>query len=292
MAETSDLRIESLFSVKGWVAVVTGGGTGLGLITAKALAENGARVYITGRRLEVLEAARATLPSGGEIIPMQMDVTSKESIKSVVAEIASRERCVNLLVNNAGVTTAKSNLASFAADASVDALAAHLFDNQDFSDWSEPYLINVASYYFCTAAFLPLLVRGREAFANSGSVLNISSMSGLTKTSQRGQYSYNASKAACISLTMQLANTFTRPGLELRVNTLAPGYFPSEMTVISGDEAAQSADHFRDEARWAIPLGRPGNARDYAQAVLNFAVNGYVTGATLLIDGAWLLSHP
>jgi NAD(P)-dependent dehydrogenase (short-subunit alcohol dehydrogenase family) len=150
----------------------------------------------------------------------------------------------------------------------------------------------VASYYFTAVAFLPLLCAARDAaaFPDAGSILNISSISGITKESQNGQFSYNASKAATISLTEQLAVDLKRPGLEVRVNTLAPGYFPSEMTPIARD-AAQAKDHFRRMDGWGIPFGRAGSPRDYAQAVLNFACNGYVTGSTLVIDGGWLLAH-
>lgn len=287
MPESSDLSIQSLFSITGWVAIVTGGGTGLGLITAKALAENGARVYITGRRLEVLKKAESQVSNGGgAIIALEMDVTNKDSIRAGVAEISKREKCVHLLVNNAGVTCKHADIDQV-RDADVEAISAHMFDTQEYEDWSWPYAVNVASYYFCSAAFLPLLVRAREQVPASGSIINISSISGVTKESQAGQYSYNASKAACISLTEQLACDFKRPGLEIRVNTLAPGYFPSQMTVIDDEDGDKA--HFRKE--WGIPAGRPGRARDYAQAVLNFAVNGYVTGATLVIDGGWLLAH-
>lgn len=285
MNDLQELELNSLFSVAGWTALVTGGGTGLGLMTAKALAQNGAKVYVTGRRADVLEKARTRFPRGGEVIPLVMDVTNKQDILKAVTTIAADNNALHLLVNNAGVTTARSNIKTCSRD--PEAIRELMFDGQDFEDWSKPYLINVASIYFCSAAFLPLLVKGRQQFDNSGSIINISSMSGITKESQGGQFSYNASKAACISLTEQLACDFAQPGLEIRVNTLAPGYFPSEMTTIK--ERDGTPEHFRKE--WGIPLGRPGRARDYAQAILNFAVNGYVTGATLIIDGAWLLTH-
>lgn len=162
-----------------------------------------------------------------------------------------------------------------------------MMNNQTFDDWTWIYKVNVASYYFTSAAFLPLLCAARDnGFSDAGSILNISSISGITKESQNGQFSYNASKAATISLTEQLAVDFKR--LEVRVNTLAPGYFPSEMTPIDNDKG-NAKQHFQE--KWGIPFGRAGQPRDYAQAVLNFAVNQYVTGSTLVIDGAWLLAH-
>lgn len=117
---TGALKIDNLYNVDGWVAVgesllrsfvypavltqtVTGGGTGLGLITAAALAENGARVYITGRRLEALEAAvaDASPKSGnGKIIALQGDASTKEGIEATVAEISKHEKYINVLVNS------------------------------------------------------------------------------------------------------------------------------------------------------------------------------------------------
>jgi len=105
MASQTDLSAASLFDVKGWVAVVTGGGSGLGLVTANALAANGVKVYVTGRRAEKLKDAEKQDPSGGSIIALQMDVTDKESIQAGVDAISKKEKFVNFLVNNAGVTS-------------------------------------------------------------------------------------------------------------------------------------------------------------------------------------------
>jgi len=290
MADTQDLTVPSLFNVKGWVAVVTGGGTGLGLITARALAANGVKVYITGRRAEKLEEAEMQdSASGGSIIGVQMDITDKESIEAGVKHISEKENHLNLLVNNAGQTSVNYG-SNGTPKGSVEEISQTMLSNQTFDNWTSIYEVNVASYYFTSAAFLPLLCAARDTsnYPEPGSILNISSISGITKESQNGQFSYNASKAATISLAEQLAVDFKRPGLEVRVNTLAPGYFPSQMTPI-GVESHEAKEHFR--TKWGIPLGRAGEPRDYAQAVLNFAVNRYVTGSTLVIDGAWLLAH-
>lgn len=292
MSHLSELGVTSLFNTKGWVAVVTGGGTGLGLVTARSLAANGVKVYITGRRVEKLKDAELTdSVSGGSIVGFQMDCTDKESIEAGVQWIAEKEKYVNLLVNNAGVTSVNYGKDGF-PKGSVEEISREMLSNQTFDDWTSVYKTNVASYYFTSAAFLPLLCAARDhhAFPEAGSILNISSISGITKESQNGQFSYNASKAATISLTEQLAVDFKRPGIEVRVNTLAPGYFPSEMTPIAKD-SEQAKEYFRRQDGWGIPFGRAGHPRDYAQAVLNFACNGYVTGSTLVIDGGWLLAH-
>ncbi|CAK4034042.1 related to 3-oxoacyl-[acyl-carrier- ] reductase 1 [Lecanosticta acicola] len=289
MADLSELSAQSLFNLKGWVTVVTGGGTGLGLITAKALAANGAKVYVTGRRAEKLKDAEMTdSASGGSIVGLQMDCTDKQSIQQGVRAISEKEKFVNLLVNNAGISSVNWGPNGM-PKGDVKAVSEAMFNNQTYDDWLSVYKIDVASYYFTSVAFLPLLVAARDhGFPEAGSILNISSISGITKESQNGQYSYNAAKAACVSLTEQLAVDFKRPDLEVRVNQLAPGYFPSEMTPIEKDKGQQK-EHFR--TKWGVPFGRAGHSRDYAQAVLNFATNGYCTGSTLVIDGGWLLAH-
>lgn len=272
MADLSELTAQSLFNIKGWITVVTGGGTGLGLITARALAANGAKVYITGRRLEKLkDAEMKDAASGGSIIGIQMDCTDKQSIQDGVKFIAETEKCVNLLVNNAGVTSVNYG-PSGAPKGSVKEISETMMNNQTFDDWTSIYKINVASYYFTSAAFLPMLVAAKDhGYTEAGSILNVSSISGITKESQNGQFSYNASKAACISLTEQLAVDLKRPQIEVRVNTLAPGYFPSEMTPI-GQHSGKEKEYFRQN--WGVPFGRAGTPRDYAQALLNFATNG------------------
>ncbi|CZT16861.1 related to dehydrogenases with different specificities (related to short-chain alcohol dehydrogenases) [Ramularia collo-cygni] len=287
MADLSQFTVQNLFNIKGWVAVVTGGGTGLGLITAQALAANGAKVYITGRRAEKLkEAELDDATSGGSIRGIQMDCTDKQSIQEGVKAI--QEKFVNLLVNNAGRTSGNYGPKGFPTG-DINSISEELLNNHTFENWLEIYKINVASCYFTSAAFLPLLVAARDnGYSEAGSILNISSIAGLTKDSLNGQFSYNASKAATISLTKQLAVDFKRPGIEVRVNTLAPGFFPSEMNPIARDDGQQK-DFFRNE--WGIPFGRAGEAAEYAQAVLNFAKNGYITGSTLAIDGGWLLAH-
>ncbi|GAB1742808.1 hypothetical protein NU219Hw_g8518t1 [Hortaea werneckii] len=291
MTDFSQLSAQSLFNIKGWVAVVTGGGTGLGLMTAQALCANGVKVYITGRRAEKLKDAEVqSSASGGSITGISMDVTDKESIKAAVKQISEKEKCVNLLVNNAGVSGLNWGPKGMPQGSPAE-ISERMFNEASFDDWSWMYKVNVTSYYFTSSAFLPLLVAARDqaGYQEAGSIINVSSLSGITKDSQHGQFAYNSSKAACISLTEMLAWELKRPGLEIRVNTLAPGYFPSEMTPIGGD-MGQQKEHFRE--KWGIPVGRAGQPKDYAQAVLNFATNQYVSGSVLVIDGGWLLAHP
>ncbi|WVQ85687.1 hypothetical protein IAT38_007853 [Cryptococcus sp. DSM 104549] len=288
------LTVPKLFDVKGWVAVVTGGGTGLGLVTARALACNGCKVYITGRRLEPLEqAAKEASPKdgAGSIIPIQADMSTKEGIAKLKEVLESKEKWLNILVNNHGVSMEKASIDE--AEQTPEGLSKKMFDDESFENWTDAYRINTASYYFTTFAFLPLLAAATSVgkFGEPGNVVNLSSMSGITKTSQRGQFSYNSNKAATISLSHQLATEFARRGLGIRVNVICPGYFPSGMTDISFQATdAGAQEEFRKQ--WGTPFGRPGNAVDYAQCIFGLVTNQYITGTELVIDGGWLLASP
>ncbi|OCF31136.1 short-chain dehydrogenase [Kwoniella heveanensis BCC8398] len=288
---TGALQIPKLFNVEGWVAIVTGGGTGLGLITAAALAANGAKVYITGRRLEPLEqAAKSAAPQDGkgQIIPIQADASNKEGILKVREFIQAREKWVNVLINNHGVSLEHAMIDE--VEQTPEALSKEMFENETFDHWLDAYRINTASYYFTSFAFLPLLAAAKTVgnFPEAGNILNLGSVSGITVTSQRGQFSYNANKAATISLSHQLAAEFARRGLNIRVNVVCPGYFPSGMSPISDEFAGNNTtNEFRQ--KWGTPFGRAGNAVDYAQCIFSLIANQYVTGAELVIDGGWLL---
>ncbi|TIB75585.1 hypothetical protein E3Q23_02345 [Wallemia mellicola] len=282
---SSSLIASELFNVKGWVVVLTGGGTGVGKMMATCLAENGAKVYITGRRLEKLQETAA--PFEGRVIPIVADNTKKEDIIALAKFVNEREDHIDLLVNNAGVTTVNAQLD--AEDNTGQAISKRMLE-QNFDDWLGPYAVNTASMYFTSvsAAFLPLLMATQDHRGVSGNIVNVTSMSGITKTSQNGQFSYNANKAAARSLSTQLANDFTRPHINVRVNQLALGYFPSEMTKIA--TSGEEKEHFIN--KWHIPFGRAGTSEDISKVLLNLATNEYMTDSTQVVDGGYLCVVP
>jgi len=295
-ANQSNLKIENLFNVKDWVAVVTGGGTGIGLMITQALANNGARVYIVGRRKEVLETTvekygRNLAHPSGRIVGIAGDVTDKAALAQIVAEVGRREKHVHLLVNNAGIMSGPTTEVE-KGDTSAQALSDALWA-ESVADWEAVYRTNVISYFFTAAAFVPLLAAARaDTPGVSSSIVNISSISGITRQTQH-QYKYNVSKAATIHLTTLLAQELARQAVRVRVNSVAPGVFPSEMTTDGSDAANKSymdAEGWREEKQ--VPAGRPGKDEDVAQAVLHFAVNQYANAQTVAIDGGYLLTHP
>lgn len=288
-ASHDELNRNSLFNMKGRVALITGGGSGIGLMATQALAVNGAKVYIVGRNKEKLDNVVQTYGKDieGEIIPLTADVTNKEDVAQLVKEIESREKCLCILINNAGVSSTSVTTET----ESIQEMKQNLFDNKDVTleDWTSTYATNVASMYFMTTAFLPLLQASIERHKGwSGTVINISSISGLVKSAQH-HFSYNASKAAAAHLTRMLAAEIAENNHKIRVNSIAPGVFPSEMTAEESDEYQKS--HIPSE-KYAkkFAAGRPGRDIDMAQTVLMFASNQYLNGQTLAVDGGYTLS--
>ena len=214
-------------------------------------------------------------------------MTKKSDVAKLVQEISSREKCLCILVNNAGIDSASVTTKS----SSAQEMKQNLFDTEKttLADWTNTYATNVASTFFMTTAFLPLLQASTERHAWwSGTAINTSSISGLVKSAQH-HFSYNASKAAAIHLTRMLAAEIAENGLKIRVNSIAPGVFPSEMAAGESDEFQKS--HVSSEKyKEKFAAGRPGKDVDMAQAVLVFAANQYLNGQTLAVDGGYNLS--
>lgn len=271
------------------VALITGGGSGIGLMAAQALAVNGAKVYITGRTQEKLDRVSSLYSQNisGQIIPLTVDVTDKESIKKLAQEISSREKYLSVLINNAGISTGTQTT----EHKDPDQLQKSLFEDSaaDIGAWDDTFRTNVSQLFFMTSAFLPLLQKGSEQERGwSSTVLNITSISGIVKVSQH-HFAYNASKAAAIHLTKMLAHETMTSKLRIRVNNIAPGVFPSEMTAGESDEKQKS---FIEKERYEskVPAGRPGKDEDMASAILFAVTNQYLSGQTVAVDGGYILA--
>jgi len=283
----SDFELANLFDVKGKVALVTGGGSGIGLMATQALAVNGAKVYIVGRTEEKLTTVAEKFGKGisGEIIPITCDISKKDEIKNLVKEISSKEKCLCILINNAGIALNSQQTEAKTAEEMSDNLFND--ENETFDMWCDTYRTNVPQIYFMTLAFLPLLQKATEhQYGYSGTVINITSISGLVKTSQH-HFAYNASKAAAIHVSNMLANEIAGNGLKVRVNNIAPGVFPSEMTASESDESQKS--DLPKEKYEKVPARRPGHGRDMGNAILFAATNQYLNGQTVPVDGGYIL---
>lgn len=223
MAETANFHVNHLFSLKDYVCLVTGGGTGIGLMATQALSANGAKVYITGRRTEALDRAakehspqRHSDSTCGQITPIgPTDVRSKDDLQQLVKEIEAKEGYLSLLVAAAGIPGPKEPRPD--TDDAKE-LKKHSWDSEGVDDWNETFNSDVTSVYWTTLALLPLLQAAPADHYPSAIV--ISSMSGMMRHSQ-AHFAYNAAKAATAHLSKMMSKEFARYGV--RVNSIAPG---------------------------------------------------------------------
>ncbi|TFK40641.1 hypothetical protein BDQ12DRAFT_679794 [Crucibulum laeve] len=296
MSSPSLYRPQVINDLSGRVAVVTGGGTGIGLMISQGLAASGAKVYITGRRLEVLQkvADEWDKQIGGEILPLLMDVTNRESIKAGKEYIEEKEGKIHILVNNAGqVGPTSPFLGNPSAPERKDAetLGQALFSNETFDAWSDLYRINTFSIFFVTTAFLGLLAKGSEDVEGYwSSVINTTSISGVVKVAQE-HFCYNSSKAAASHLTKMLSTEFALKDIPVRVNAIAPGVYASEMTMDNIN--AEDVDKIGKGVR-PVPARRAGTGQEMAGTVVYLAsrAGGYTNGQEIVIDGGYVAVNP
>jgi len=293
------LLAKTVYDVSGRIALVTGGGTGIGLMIAKTLAANGAKVYVGSRRGEVTQgsAEEHGPKADGHMIPLELDVTDKGSIKNAVQIIQKNEGKLDLLFNNAGQSGPKS---PFFTDESAPenkdphTLGTAMFDAEDFQEWNDLYTINTSSIFFVTTAFLGLLHKAsEERGAWSAGIINTSSISGQMKRSQN-HFAYNSAKAATIHLTKMFSTELALKNIPVRVNSIAPGMFPSEMTDHQGKELPADKVDAIGKGITGVPMRRGGVETDVAGAALFLAspASYYITGQILTVDGGYIATNP
>lgn len=220
-----DLKNTKLFDVSALKTIVTGGGTGIGLMISQALCANGATVYITGRRESALSKVVEQYSHGpGKIIALPGDITQKAECLRLASEVSKREpKGIHLLVNNAGI--ARDDTTKFSNGApnfkSADSISEHMLKSE-VASFQETFATNITAQFFMSAAFVPLLAKGRDVTPGyTSSIVNITSISGLMKGSSGGQFAYAASKAGMMHLSRMLATTLAE--CKIRVNQIAPG---------------------------------------------------------------------
>ncbi|WVQ92516.1 hypothetical protein IAS59_006327 [Cryptococcus gattii] len=275
------LKLQDIFDVKGRVVLVTGGGTGLGKAITSGFVQNGAKVYITGRRQQVLEEAAQEI--GGDIIPIRGDVGTKEGCKAIADALSAKETKLDILINCAGVMRAyKTAIKNHDNPDEVEKL---LWDGHDDDDFNYSNSININGPYFMTCALIPLLRK-----SDLRSVVIIASIAGLANQRAMGSVSYGVSKVT-IHLGKLLAGRL-HP-LKIRVNTICPGIFPSEMT--GKNDAGQGLEYDIGEgpskAAKRSTVGRPGLPEEIVGPVLLLSskAGGYFDGAMLTVDGGRLM---
>ncbi|KUJ12340.1 NAD(P)-binding protein [Mollisia scopiformis] len=213
----SNFDINNLFGVKGIVAVITGGGTGLGLCVAKALDANGAKaVYIVGRREEPLKKA-ASEAVNGSIIPLPGDVTSKSSLSSIAAQVEKEQGYINVLFANSGIIGIEMKKTSLPQDRkpTVKEFKDAMWE-PSIEDFTQSYHVNVSGAFYSALAFLELLDAGNKQgnISQKSNVIITTSIAGYSRIPSTG-VSYSASKAGTTHLIKVLATilAITRLGL-------------------------------------------------------------------------------
>ncbi|KAI0083787.1 rhamnolipids biosynthesis 3-oxoacyl-reductase [Irpex rosettiformis] len=274
---SEDLSVSNLYNIKGKVALVTGGGSGIGTMFASAYVQNGAKVYIASRKEKQLkEVADALDKKGpGSCHYIVADVSSKAGCDALAEELKRRESKLHILVNNSGATW-----------------GAPYNDVPEKEGWDRVMSLNVKGVFYLTVALTDLLAKDSDSF-NPAHVINISSVAGLNTVATEsglasdghGLWSYNTSKAAVNHLTSVLASTLSPRCIT--VNAVLPGIFPSKMTAFGykthGEKGMSSG----------TPMGRAGHPRDIAGIALflGSSASAHITGAHIPIDGGALVGR-
>lgn len=254
------MNITELFSLSGKAAVITGASHGLGVTFAEALAAQGANVVLAARSEDKLNGLCRTLTqSGWRAIAVKCDVGEPAQVKALMARAVAQFGRIDVLVNNAGVV----------AEAGMvpERVPEQLF--------AETVKVNLLGLWYCCQSAAEIMLRD----GRGGSIINISSIAGMGGLANFPP-AYQATKAAVINLTRNLGCSWADRGV--RVNALAPGWFPSEMTA-----PVFGIPGFLDWARRCAPMGRIGKPEELVPALLFLAsdASSFVTGQTLAVDG-------
>jgi NAD(P)-dependent dehydrogenase (short-subunit alcohol dehydrogenase family) len=238
------------------VALVTGGGRGIGLATARRFLQEGWRVAILDVDADLLAAAIADLSAPDDTLSIRCDVSDPVQVQASVNAVAERFGRLDALVNNAGVAVFKPLL------------------DTTFEEWSRVLAVNLTGPFLCTQAAAPVM-----AEHGGGSVVNITSISGLRASTLR--VAYGTSKAGLAHLTKQQAVELASLGI--RVNAVAPGPVDTAMA-----KAVHSLE-IRADYHDVIPLNRYGLEEELAEAIVFLSTEraSYITGQVLAVDGGF-----
>lgn len=261
-----DFSINRLFSLQGKTALVTGGSSGLGLIIAKGLLQNGARVIIASRKKERCDEALEELKSYGSVVAVIADVTKPADRARLVQSVSDEFGGLAILINNAG--------ANWGAE----------LENYPDAGFAKVMDTNLNAVFSLTRDLVPLLSRAAST-DDPARIINIGSMDGIhVPIVQRvPTYAYSASKAALHHLTRTLAVDLA--ARQITVNAVAPGFFESRMT-------DYVFEHFKKDIEDDCPLHRVGQPEEIVGIVAYLAsrAGAYTNGTVIPVDGGTSIS--
>ena len=247
-----------IFSLKGKVALITGGNQGIGKVVSRYLADAGADIVILDLNDASLVAASIAAEYGVRAEAYVCDVTDRDGVAGVIAKAAASMGALDILFNNAGIVYHKAAL-----DLTAD-------------EWSSVLDVNLNGVFYVAQAFANHLVANNKG----GSIINTASMSGTIVNVPQEQASYNTSKAAVVHLTKSLAVEWAPKGI--RVNCISPGYIATEMLQFIRQD-------WKDYWTSIIPFRRLGTPEELAGAVIYLASDAstYTSGTDIIIDGGF-----
>jgi 3-oxoacyl-[acyl-carrier protein] reductase len=253
----------------GQIAIVTGGGRGIGRATALELARLGAEIVVAEMDAAGAEKTAAEIQGlGRKALVVVTDVTKRTDLAAMIERTKATFGRIDILVNNAGI---------YRAAATMDVTEEH---------WDAIMTINAKAVFFASQAVLPTMIAQKR-----GAIVNLASMAG--KIGSKTNLPYNASKAAVVSMTKSLALAHAGDGI--RVNCVCPGFVETDMwTKVAREQSAilgMSADEFTQQRAKTVPLGRMERAEDVAN-VIGFLASpraGYMTGQALSVDGGLVM---
>jgi len=257
------MNVKEMFDLSGKVALITGGGRGIGKAVAEAYGDSGAKIVISGRRDEWLAPTLAEFKEKGyDCISVVADVSKPEDVENTVKLALEKYGQINILVNNAGQTWGQPT------------------EELSLAKWQQLFDVNLTGIFMMSQQVGRHMIERKQG----GRIINVASIAGLSAGDPESTktIAYNTSKAGVIAFTRTLAKEWGR--YNIHVNAIAPGWFPTRMAsgVINANKAKIEA---------TTPLGRVGDLEELKGAAIFLAspASSYVTGHTMVVDGGLVL---